>query len=40
MIPIIVILAILMLIVNGITICIDSNKLNQKTTIISLILTF
>ena len=36
---IIVILAILILIVNAITIYIDKNKLNQKTRIFSLILT-
>ena len=36
---IITILAILILIVNGITIYIDSSKLNRKTTLISLILT-
>jgi hypothetical protein len=40
MMTIIVILAILILIVNAITIYIDKNKLNQKTRIISLILTF
>ena len=39
MMTIIVILAILILIVNGITIYINPNKLNRKTRIISLILT-
>lgn len=39
MIYIIVILAILILIVNGITIYINPDKLNRKTRIISLILT-
>ena len=39
MMVIIVILAILILIVNGITIYINPDKLNRKTRIISLILT-
>lgn len=39
MITIIVILAILILIVNSITIYMNPNKLNRKTRVISLILT-